>query len=808
MRRRYLPLAMAIVMSASLLNGCTSTTTNTANTNTTVNSSSNSNVIYGEVSEVSDDEIKIEVGTMKEMSSEKPEDTKTNSDANNTDDSSQAADSSEAKNADSDNNQANTNDANAKSDNSTTATSGENADANSDAASNESTDAKSSSNASSSDDKKQENPQNQGGEAPSMLDKSGEEQTITVSSDTKITKQSMGGPGQGGEAPGNAPSGEAPQKPSDGGNNANSDTPPQKPSEDAKSGDSSKSDAAKSDDSSASDTDSNKADETSDSNQTTEQSSDNNSGSNDGKGNSNNVGNNASNENSVSSKNNASNENSDALEKDANDSSQKEKEEISLSDISEGDIVSVTLDDDGSAEEITVVMSANQEPGGGGGDQSQAPDSYDANTEYTKDTTEEKKEVSSDGTDENAIHASNGAKVSLSNFNITRNSSESQGGDSSSFYGVGATVLESDGTLYLKDSTITSDSKGAAGIFAYGDGTVYTANTKIKTTKDTSGGIHAAGGGTLYAWDMDVETSGESSAAIRSDRGGGTMVVDGGTYTSNGTGSPAIYSTANIAVNNAKLTANGSEAVCIEGLNSLRLFNSNLTGNMSDNKQNDCTWNVILYQSMSGDSEVGNSTFEMNGGSLTAKNGGMFYTTNTESTFVLSNIDITYADENDFFLKCTGNSNQRGWGTSGQNGADCNFTAINQEMEGDIIWDSISKLDLYMTKNSSLTGAVTDDESNAGDGGDGYCNLYIEKGSVWTVTGDSTVTNLQNAGTITDKDGKTVTIKGTDGTVYVEGDSNYTVTVTSYKDSADVSGASTATQWSDYEVERPSELSE
>ena len=75
------------------------------------------------------------------------------------------------------------------------------------------------------------------------------------------------------------------------------------------------------------------------------------------------------------------------------------------------------------------------------------------------------------------------------------------------------------------------------------------------------------------------------------------MVVDGGTYTSNGVGSPAVYCTADIAVNNAELTANGSEAVCIEGLNSLRLYNSNLTGNMSDDDQNDTTWTVILYQS-------------------------------------------------------------------------------------------------------------------------------------------------------------------------------------------------------------------
>ena len=169
---------------------------------------------------------------------------------------------------------------------------------------------------------------------------------------------------------------------------------------------------------------------------------------------------------------------------------------------------------------------------------------------------------------------------------------QSQGGDNSSFYGVGAAILATDGEAYVSNSTIDTDAKGAAGLFAYGDGTVYAANDTITTTQDTSGGIHAAGGGTLYAWDMTVETNGESSAAIRSDRGGGTMVVDGGTYTSNGIGSPAIYSTADISVNNATLTANGSEAICIEGLNSIHLFDSDLTGNMSDNEQNGCTWPV------------------------------------------------------------------------------------------------------------------------------------------------------------------------------------------------------------------------
>ena len=209
---------------------------------------------------------------------------------------------------------------------------------------------------------------------------------------------------------------------------------------------------------------------------------------------------------------------------------------------------------------------------------------------------------------------------------------------------------------------------------------------------------------------------------------------------------------------------------------------------------------------MSGDSEVGNSTFQMDGGTITSKNGGLFYTTNTECTIALKDVDITYNDDSEFFLQCTGNNNQRGWGQSGANGSDCNFTADSQDMKGNVIWDSISDLDFYMTNGSTLEGAFVNDESNAGNGGDGYCNVVTDKDSTWTVTGDSIITSLSNAGTITDADGKTVSIVGTDGTTYVEGDSDYTITVGSYQDSADTFVSTTVDDWSSYEVERPESL--
>ncbi len=444
-------------------------------------------------------------------------------------------------------------------------------------------------------------------------------------------------------------------------------------------------------------------------------------------------------------------------------------------------------------------------PGGPGG--SSGPESYSAVNEYTESAEVSGEEITSTGTDENAVLVSaEGAEVVLDGVTVSRTSSDSSGGDDSSFYGVGAALLATDGTLYVKDASVDTDAAGGAGVFAYGDGVVYAADTEIATAQGTSGGIHAAGGGTLYAWNVNATTQGGSSAAIRSDRGGGTMVVDGGTFTSNGSGSPAVYCTADISIHDAVLEATNSEALCIEGLNTTRLFNCDLTGDMPDQEQNDNTWNVIVYQSMSGDSEVGNGTFEMVGGSLTAKNGGMFYTTNTESTITLQEVDITPSEDNPFFLQVTGNTNQRGWGSAGNNGADCLFTAITQEMDGDVIWDSISSLDFYMAENSTLTGAFVNDETWAGEGGNGYANLYIDSTSTWVVTGDSTLSALSCAGTITDENGETVSIIGTDGTVYAEGSSAWTITVDAYSDTADMSGASAVPVWEDYAAERPEQL--
>lgn len=495
-----------------------------------------------------------------------------------------------------------------------------------------------------------------------------------------------------------------------------------------------------------------------------------------------------------------------------------------------GDEMTVTVTDD----TVITKESAGGPGGAPGGNQGEAPEKPDGDSTDGNGQGEAPEKPDGDNGNGQAPGGDQGGAPDGNNSQSeTIELSDIQEGD------IVAITTDDDGnalTIKVQSSDMGGGQGGpggapggqSQGVDSYDAANTYDSDTEVSDTSLESTGTDenaalVSSGANVTFDNVDItrnssdSTGGDNSsfygvgAALLATEGnayvkGGTMVVDGGTYTSNGVGSPAVYCTADIAVKDATLTANGSEAVCIEGLNSLHLFNCDLTGNMSDLSQNDSTWTVILYQSMSGDSEVGNSTFQMDGGTLTSQNGGVFYTTNTESDITLKDVDITYNNDNEYFLRCTGNNNERGWGESGANGADCDFTAISQDMEGSVIWDTISQLDFYMTDGSNLTGAIIDDESFAGNGGDGYCNVYVSDDSTWTVTGDSTVSTLSNAGTIVDDSGKNVTIKGTDGTVYVEGDSDYTITVDKYEDTADTSGSDTVASWSDYEVEKPDTL--
>ena len=409
-------------------------------------------------------------------------------------------------------------------------------------------------------------------------------------------------------------------------------------------------------------------------------------------------------------------------------------------------------------------------PGGGSfGGSGEVTQGDSANT-IDSDGTYSSETYSSTDDDENALRV-DGATVTLDGITVDKSAGSSSNTEDGDFYGMNAALLATNGaTVTIKNANVTSSAQNGNGVFSYGSGTtVNISDSTITTTADNSGGIQTTGGGTTNASNLTVTTSGNSSAAIRSDRGGGTVNVDGGTYTSNGYNSPAVYSTADITVKNAKLTANNSEALVIEGENSIALEDCTVYGNMSDTKgssSDENVHNVMIYQSMSGDAEVGTSGFTMTGGSLTSNNGDMFYITNTNCTLSLTGVKLTNKDSDGYLFNVTGNSASHGWGSAGSNGAQVTFTANKQTLEGDIRVDSISTLDMTLSGNSTFTGTinVVDNE----DGGTAVSDnavITIEKGSTWNLTGDCVISSLTNNGTI-NFNGYTITLA--DGTVLSE----------------------------------------
>ena len=390
----------------------------------------------------------------------------------------------------------------------------------------------------------------------------------------------------------------------------------------------------------------------------------------------------------------------------------------------------------------------------------------------TIDSDENKKDENyiSTGDDENALRVK-GAKVSLEDIEINKTGGSTSNTEDGDFYGMNAGLLATDkATVNIKNAKVKTTAQNGNGVFSYGEGTtVNISDSEIYTTNDNSGGIQTTGGATMNAKNLNVKTEGNSSAAIRSDRGRGKVNVDGGEYVSKGYNSPAIYSTADITVKNANLKAENSEALVIEGQNSITLENTKVEGNMSDDKGSSSdtnVHNVMIYQSMSGDAEVGKSVFNMKEGTLTNNNGDLIYVTNTTSEITLENVKIENNDQDGRLLAVLGNDASHGWGTAGSNGGNVTLKAKDQKLDGKIEVDTISTLNLTLSGSTEFNGTVNIvDNLENGESVENNAEVTIEEDAVWNLTGDVKISKLNNKGKI-NFNGYKITLA--DGTVISE----------------------------------------
>ena len=380
---------------------------------------------------------------------------------------------------------------------------------------------------------------------------------------------------------------------------------------------------------------------------------------------------------------------------------------------------------------IYAVPAAPPDKPSGGGPGNSTSVSYKGKTTITEGKTINNESFSSTTVGENALLVSGGT-TTLKKCSFTK--SGDSDGENADFYGTNAAVLVyKNATLNISGGSVTTSGTHANGVFAYGKGIINIANTTIDTSNNNSGGIMVAGGGKINATNLEVKTKGNSSAAIRSDRGGGTMIVSGGTYETNGQGSPAIYSTADVKVSDATLTSTSSEGVVVEGANSVSLdkvtlmdTNNTLNGNSETYK------NIFLYQSMSGDASEGKAYFSAKDSTITTNKGDTIFVTNTKASITLENNVISNNDGD--FLRI-----QKGkWGNSGSNGGTVTLKLTNQKVEGNIVVDSISTLDVSLKDKSILKTAIdTDNEAKK-------VSLSLSKDSVLVLTNDTYIDSLSN----------------------------------------------------------------
>ncbi|MBR1552555.1 MAG: hypothetical protein IJ631_00920 [Schwartzia sp.] len=327
---------------------------------------------------------------------------------------------------------------------------------------------------------------------------------------------------------------------------------------------------------------------------------------------------------------------------------------------------------------------------------------------------------------ESAVLARNGAKLSLSGAALQKRG-DTTSEEESNFAGQNAVLLANNSTVAVSDTTLSSNAEGANAIFSTGRKAQVTARrVTIRTGGNSSRGLDATYGGTVTGEAVDIATKGAHCAALATDRGEGTVSVTGSKLVTEGEGSPCIYSTGDISATDTVGVAYGSEIAVVEGKNSIALDRVDLTGHERNG--------VMLYQSFSGDADVGTAKFSAKDSKLTNESGGaMFYVTNTKAEITLEATALSSPGAQPLLRAAADR-----WGQSGKNGGDVTLTATRQTLNGDITADNLSAVTLNLGEGSQWTGTMNTEATAKA------ATIRLAKSATWTLSADAHLDTIIN----------------------------------------------------------------
>ena len=385
-------------------------------------------------------------------------------------------------------------------------------------------------------------------------------------------------------------------------------------------------------------------------------------------------------------------------------------------------------------------------PSGGGSSSTNTQDysSYQAINKVSSNTTISS-ELNSTNSNESALYVGDTSAVvaTVNSAKITKSGDYSGSSvEPCEFYGLNAAILVNGAKAVITNTTVSTSAKGGNAVFVTNDGEITVTNSNVTSTASSSArGFHATYGGTITGTNVIISTTGGSCASLATDRGEGTVSCTKCTLSTSGAGSPVIYSTGDITIQESTGNAQGAQMVVVEGKNSATVKSSTLKCTGVGNRNNVDKAGIMIYQSESGDADSGkgsftasDSTMEIVSSSSVYSSAPMFFVTNTEATITLSNVTFKYGSG--IFIDIEGTDQ---WGTSGSNGGVITMTVTGQTIEGDIVVDDYSSLSLTLSSSSSFTGKINAAKSS------GTVSITIDASSKLTLTGDSYVTTLTNA---------------------------------------------------------------
>ncbi len=188
--------------------------------------------------------------------------------------------------------------------------------------------------------------------------------------------------------------------------------------------------------------------------------------------------------------------------------------------------------------------------------------------------------LSTSTSDYNVVQVTNGTLNLVGcTISKTGDYSSNYSGDDTSFYGTNSAVYASGSSAFINmtGGEVSTNAKGANAVFATDGATITVSDIVIDNTKSVSRGLHCTGGGTINATNVDITTRSETSSTVATDRGGGFVTVNGGTITAKGSKSSVLYSTGTIKVDDITGVSEKGPLATVEGSNSVTITNSNMT---------------------------------------------------------------------------------------------------------------------------------------------------------------------------------------------------------------------------------------